>query len=110
MQGKLAELEAMGISVYAASADNLEGAKEVAGGGIKFPIAYGVTGEDCALIGGWWNDDKGFIEPTEFILEKGGSVLGSMYASGAVGRMDPVEVVTFIEQRERRRKEHFGAR
>lgn len=72
--------------------------------GVSFPVAYGVTQADAAVVGSWWSDDRGgFIQPTEFILGRGGTVLGSLYASGPIGRMSADEALFLINSRERRR-------
>jgi hypothetical protein len=57
------------------------------------------------MFGAWWDSDRGFIQPAEFLLGRGGIVLGSMYASGPVGRMEADEAVRLITMRERRRRE-----
>ena len=103
-EDKKAELEALGATIYAASVDTLEQAREVAGRGLTFPVAYGVTREESEVFGAWWDGDRGFIQPAEFLLGRGGVVLGSMYASGPVGRMGVDEVVRLITTRERRRR------
>ena len=101
-----AELEGLEASIYAVSCDNLEQATEVVGKGITFPVAYGTTRDDGDKIGGWWSDDHdGYIQPSEFLLGRGGVVLGAMYASGPVGRMGADEAVRAITTRERRRLE-----
>jgi hypothetical protein len=83
----------------------LEQAREVAGRGLTLPVAYGVTREESEVFGAWWDGDRGFIQPAEFLLGRGGIVLGSMYASGPVGRMEADEAVRLITMRERRRRE-----
>ena len=98
-------MEALGAAIYAASVDTLEQAREVAGRGLTFPVAYGVTREESEIFGAWWDRDRGFIQPAEFLLGRGGIVLGSMYASGPVGRMGADEAVRLITMRERRRRE-----
>ena len=78
----------------------------MAGEGVTFPIAYGCTKADAEAIGAWWGDhppDGQHIQPTEFLLRQGGLVLGSMYASGPIGRMGSDEAVSLITNRERRR-------
>ena len=71
--------------------------------GAQFPIAYGVTQSDAETLGAWWSDRRGgFIEPTEFLLGRGGTVLGSLYASGPIGRMSVDEALYMIRNRERR--------
>ena len=74
-------------------------------GGLTFPVAYGTTREESELFGAWWEGERGFMQPAEFLLGRGGVVLGSMYASGPVGRMGVDEVVRLITTRERRRRE-----
>lgn len=100
-----AELEALGCSIVAVSADSLEHAQKMKReSGVKFPIAYDVTREEVETLGAWWSEDRGgFVQPTEFLLGRGGMVLGSMYASGPVGRMSADEVLYAIRSRERRR-------
>ena len=96
----------MEATTYAVSVDSLEQAQEVAAIGLTFPVAYGATREQADSIGAWWSDDRGgYIQPTEFLLGRGGVVLGSMYASGPVGRMGADEAVRLITNRERRRLE-----
>ena len=108
---KKAELEGLEASIYAVSTDNLEQATEVAGKGLSFPVAYGVTKEDGEKIGAWWSEDHdGYIQPSEFLLGRGGVVLGAMYASGPVGRMGADEAVRAITTRERRRLEQEAQR
>lgn len=101
------ELEGMECSIYAISVDNLEQATEVAAKGLTFPVAYGATKENADAMGAWWTEDHhgGYIQPSEFLLGRGGTVLGSMYASGPVGRMGADEAVRQIQGRERRRLE-----
>jgi peroxiredoxin len=103
------ELDALDVTVVAASVDSMEHAQEMAATGLSFPVAYGVTRDDAEKFGGWWSEDRGgFIQPAEFLLGRGGVVLGSMYASGPVGRMGADEVIRQITNRERRRREEEG--
>ena len=99
----------MGATVYAASVDTLEQAQEAVGRGLTFPVTYGVTREESEEFGAWWEEGRGYIQPAEFLLGRGGVVLGSMYASGPVGTMIPEEAILQIESRERRRLEQEGA-
>jgi len=93
-------------SIYAVSVDSLEQAKEVAGKGLSFTVAYGATKADGEAIGAWWSEDRGgYIQPAEFLLGRGGVVLGAMYASGPVGRMGADEAVRMINRREQQRRE-----
>ena len=99
-------MEGMEATIYAVSVDNLGKATEVSGKGLTFPVAYGATKEDGEKIGAWWSEDRdGYIQPSEFLLGRGGVVLGAMYASGPVGRMGVDEAIRAITNRERRRLE-----
>ena len=97
----------MEASIYAVSVDSLEQAKEVVEKhSLTFTMAYGATKADGEAIGAWWSDDRdGYIQPADFLLGRGGVVLGSMYASGPVGRMGADEAVRMINRRESMRKE-----
>ena len=107
-EAQKAELEGLGCTIIAASVDSLEQAKETQEkAGATFDLAYGVTQEESETFGAWWNVDHhgGYIQPSEFLLGRGGVVLGSMYATGPVGRMGADEAVRQITNRERRRRE-----
>ena len=96
----------MGASVVAVSADSLEHAEKMQReSGAQFPIAYGVAREEVEALGAWWSEDRGgFVQPTEFLLSRGGVIFGSLYASGPVGRMSVDEALYAIRSRERRRR------
>ena len=100
-----AELEALGATIYAASVDTLAQARGVVSRGLTFLVAYGTTREESEVFGAWWEGERGFMQPAEFLLGRGGVVLGSMYASGPVGRMGADEAVRLITTRKRRRHE-----
>ena len=89
------------------SADTLNQAKMASGKSMAtFAIAHGCTKADADTIGAWWGDhppDGEHIQPTEFLISRGGVVLGSMYASGPVGRMSADEAIFVITSRGERR-------
>ena len=104
-----AALEELGTTIIAVSVDNQEQAHEVKDKGLTFPVAHGATKADSDLIGAWWSEDRGgYIQPSEFLLDRGGVVLGVMYASGPVGRMSADEAIRLITNRENRRHEEEG--
>ena len=99
-------MDELGLTIAAVSSDSKEQAQEVKDGGLSFPVAYGASKEDGDALGAWWSDDRGgYIQPTEFLLGRGGVVLGALYASGPIGRMAPEEAVRAITARENRRRE-----
>ena len=107
---RIAELEELGATVYAVSTGSLEESQQVVDRGLSYPIAYGATREDADLINAWWDENRGgYIQPAEFLLGRGGVVLGAMYASGPVGRMGADEALRLITSREQRRREQEQA-
>ena len=104
-QGSLDALGELGVTVIAATVEDREAAAGMAQEeGITFPIAYGVTQESVASLAPWWTEDNRhgrYLQPMEFLVRHS-TVLGSMYASGPIGRMDVEQVMAFISSRERR--------
>lgn len=73
--------------------------------GLSFPVAYGIDETDFKSLGAWWTKDHHgrYMQPTEFLISRGGVVFGSLYASGPIGRMAIDEVLYAITARERTR-------
>jgi peroxiredoxin len=96
------ELEAIGATVVAASVDPVDKAKEVADE-VSFPVAHGVTREMADALGSWWEDRRGIIQPSEFIVGEDGKIVTSSYSSGPIGRIDAADVVKIINFYESRK-------
>ena len=102
-------MEALEATIIVASVDDKEHAQEMADKGFSFKMAYGFTQEESETFGAWWSEGRGgYIQPAEFLIGRGGVVLGSIYASGPVGRMGSDEAVRQIITRESTRKEQEG--
>ena len=89
------------MSIIAGSVDSEEETAEVAAE-LNFPVAWGMTRELGDKIGAWWDEDRDFIQPSEFLMTSSGKVLASTYSSSPVGRMDPKDsliVADFIIKR-----------
>jgi hypothetical protein len=84
----------LGISIFAAAVDSQEHTQKVAES-LGFPVAYGVTREQADLLDSWW-DDRGFIQPSEFLILRGGEVRFSTYSNSPVGRMDAAEMLALM--------------
>ena len=100
------------MTVIAAVVDDKEATGQMAQEtGLTFPIAYGVTAEDVAELDPWWAEDHHgrYTQPMEFLVLRGGTLFGSMYATGPIGRMEVDEVLTSVRGRERRRVEQAQA-
>ncbi|MFL2546609.1 MAG: hypothetical protein ACJ0SL_04510 [Candidatus Rariloculaceae bacterium] len=53
------------------------------------------------MIGAWWNDERGIIQPSEFMLGGNGRVISSTYSSTPIGRIEPsdtIKRVNFLEK------------
>lgn len=78
--------------------------------GFTFPLAYGVTDTDVAeFFPEPCDDHRGhYFQPMEFIVAADGKIVGSLYASGGVGRMEVGSVIDLIRGRDRRANEARG--
>ena len=95
-------LESVGAKVVAASVDPADKAREVADE-VSFPVAHGVTREVADALGSWWEDRRGIIQPSEFIVGEDGKIIASSYSSGPIGRIDAADVVKIINFYESRK-------
>ena len=104
-QASLDALGELGVTVVAATVDDREAVSAmVQEEGLSFPVAYGVTAESVAPLDPWWTEDNRhgrYLQPMEFLVRRD-TVLGSMYASGPIGRMGVEQALAFITSRERR--------
>jgi len=90
------QIAAVGVKVFAASVDPIDKAKEVAAG-LTFPIiGYGVTRAQADQLGSWWEDRRGIVQPSEFIVGADGKILMSAYSSGPLSRLEPMDVVRWV--------------
>ncbi|MYA16714.1 MAG: peroxiredoxin family protein, partial [Gammaproteobacteria bacterium] len=74
-----------GLSIFAAAVDTRE-QTQIVSGPLGFPVAYGVTREQADLLGAWWDEQREFIQPSEFLLTRGGKVQMSTYSNSPIGR------------------------
>ena len=89
------ELDALGIKVVAASIDPIDKAKEVAAD-LSFPVGYGVTRAIADQLGSWWEERRGLIQPSEFLVGADGKVRSATYSSGPIGRVDAGDVIKIV--------------
>ena len=99
---EIKELESIGAQVVAASVDPIDKAREVADE-VSFPVGHGVTREMADALGSWWEDRRGIIQPSEFIVGADGKIVASSYSSGPIGRFDAADVVKIINFYESRK-------
>jgi hypothetical protein len=54
-------------------------------------------------LGAWWEDRRGLIQPSEFIVGADGNVIASSYSDGPLGRIDAADVVKLVNLYESRK-------
>jgi len=89
------ELDELGVKVVAASVDPIDKAKLVADE-VSFPVGYGVTRAMADQLGSWWEERRGLIQPSEFLVAADGKVRSATYSSGPIGRVDAADVVKLV--------------
>lgn len=80
----------------AGSTDPIEKAQEVADE-VSFRVAYGVTRDIANTLGSWWEDNRGIIQPSEFIVGADGKLVHSSYSSGPLARTLAPDVVSLLK-------------
>jgi hypothetical protein len=100
IEAKKADWERLGVKVISGSSDPEDRAIEV-GRNLSFPVSFGIGEETARALGAYTGVREGrfIIQPTEIILRPGGTVAAALYATLQVGRMDPEEVVRFLNAR-----------
>ena len=91
-----AALAEAGIRVLAASVDPQDKAREVAAE-LDFPVAWGVDRALAGQIGAWWDERRGFIQPSEFVLGPDGRIVQSSYSAGPLARTEAADVLKLVE-------------
>ena len=92
---KRSELDALGVSVFAASVDTGDKAQEVADE-VSFPVAGGVTRELADSLGAWWEEKRGFVQPSEFLMRGDGTIVQSSYSDGPLARLQAEDVCALV--------------
>lgn len=66
---------------------------------VSFPIGAGITREQAEAIGAWWEDRRGIVQPSQFLMRRDGSIIQSTYSDGPLGRLlaeDVLGLVNFL--------------
>jgi peroxiredoxin len=93
-----------GIDVIAASADSRQDAQAaIDEHGVEFPVAYDLDVPAVSeSIGAFFDPnpdhvDLPHLQSTGFILDPSGTIVVSVYSSGAIGRLDPADSLGMID-------------
>ncbi len=92
-------LHAVGASVAALSVDDEPTTKELVDKlGLEFPVGTSADPDAVsAATGAFVNPDPRYLQSTGFVLAPDGTVVVSVYSSGAIGRLVPEDVVGLIK-------------
>lgn len=84
--------------MFALSSDPVEKAREmVEDHGLDFPVGYDLDPETAReRLGARIDEEGGFVHATGFLLRPSGSLVRSVYATGAVGRLTPIDIVESV--------------
>jgi len=92
---KRSELEQLGVSVFAGSVDTGDKAQEVASD-LSFPVAEGTTRETADALGAWWEEKRGIVQPSEFVIRRDGTIVHSSYSDGPLARTQAEDVCMLV--------------
>ena len=93
------KLREEGISVVAASTDPLEKAKEmVSEHSLTLPVGYGLpVKETAATLGAFYEERRGFLQATGFVIKPDKTIAVAQYSSGPVGRLVWQDVLGLVQ-------------
>ena len=98
-----ADLEEHGISLVAASADAQDKATEMAAE-IGFPVGYGLDQAFIESVGGYWEANRKFSQPSEFLLSPENEIVQLSYSDGPLARTEAEDVLKLVAFREKQRQ------
>lgn len=82
-----------------ASTDNIEEA-QIEQQGLTFPLAYGLNAREfAALTGAFFNEAKGFLHATDFIIRPNGVIEEAVYSTGPIGRFTAADILRLMDIR-----------
>ncbi len=98
-EGAQDKLRDEGISVVAASTDPLEKAKEtVSEHSLTLPVGYGLPlQETAATFGAFYEERRGFLQATGFVVKPDRTIAVAQYSSGPIGRLVWQDVLGLVQ-------------
>ena len=87
-----------GIKVFGLSVDDEATSQELISKlQLTFPVGHSADARSiAALTGAFVNPDPEYLQSTGFVLSPDGSVIVSVYSSGAIGRLVPEDVLGMV--------------
>ncbi len=85
--------------MVAASTDPLDKAKEtVAEHSLTFPVGYGLPLEETAgTFGAFYEERRGILQSTGFVVKPDRTVVVSQYSSGPIGRLVWQDILGLVQ-------------
>jgi len=95
-QDKLREED---ISVVAASTDPIEKAKDtVSEHSLTLPVGYGLpVKETAATLGAFYEEKRGFLQATGFVIKPDKTIAVAQYSSGPIGRLVWQDILGLVQ-------------
>lgn len=89
----------LNVEVIAASVDTFDVAREEAEKlKVSFRLAYGLEAPEISTkTGAFYESEKGYLQPTGFIVNPEGKIVNVVFATGPAGRLAAKECVMYIE-------------
>ena len=87
------------ISVVAASTDPIEKAKDtVSEHSLRLPVGYGLPlKETAATLGAFYEEKRGFLQATGFVIKPDKTIAVAQYSSGPVGRLVWQDILGLVQ-------------
>jgi peroxiredoxin len=88
-----------GVSVVAASTDPLEKARETVNEhSLTFPVGYGLPlPGTAAALGAFYEDRRGFLQATGFVIKPDKTIAVAQYSSGPIGRLVWQDILGLVQ-------------
>ena len=88
-----------GILRKAASTDPLEKAKEtVSEHSLTLPVGYGLpVKETAAALGAFYEERRGFLQATGFVIKPDKTIAVAQYSSGPIGRLVWQDILGLVQ-------------
>ncbi|MBA4397170.1 MAG: hypothetical protein C0394_07295 [Syntrophus sp. (in: bacteria)] len=100
-QSKINEFDGKKIRIIAGSVEDLENMqKMVERRKLSFSMAYGLNARVfAAQTGAFFDEEKGYIHATGFILRPDGTIEDAVYSTGPIGRLSAADTLMLIDYR-----------
>jgi len=92
------DFRAENMGILAGSVDAVsEASKTVNDLGLSFPVAHGLDLEETGrILGGFYQQEKGYLQPSGFVIRPDGTLEVASYSSGPIGRFKAANVLALV--------------